>query len=60
MNGLLIPMDEPERFATSLQTLCDDASLRLRLGASGRDVLQRFADAAVLPRWTAAIEEAVR
>ncbi len=59
-NGLLVPMDKPDQFAVYLQELCRDTGLRERLGNNARNVAARFSDQAVLPRWTAAIEEAVR
>jgi glycosyltransferase involved in cell wall biosynthesis len=41
--GLLVPMEDVEQLAVALRTLANDATLRARLGAGGRErVLSRF------------------
>jgi glycosyltransferase involved in cell wall biosynthesis len=50
-NGFLVPLFDPKRLADRLQTLVEDESLRRRMGATGRAMVEReFSAQAVAAR----------
>lgn len=56
-NGWLVPADvDPEGLAVALAPLMQDPLLRQRLGANGRAVAQRFAEAEVQRQFLACLE----
>lgn len=58
ISGLFVPHENPPAVAAGLARLCDDPSLRARLGGALRDHVEReYAVDAVLPRWEALLAE---
>ncbi len=50
-NGLLVPVQNPETLARALAALIQNAPLRARMGARGREIaLREFSDELVLPQ----------
>jgi len=51
VNGILVPVQDPEQLARAIQTLLADRSLRQKYGAASRAlVLERFADTEILQK----------
>lgn len=44
VEGLLVPSEDPDAFAAAILRLADDRALRLRLGAAGRQKIERDHD----------------
>lgn len=60
VDGVLVPVDDVVALASSLSRLMGDCSLRQRLALSAPSVLERYAPAAVLPRWGEVLAQAAR
>lgn len=60
VNGLLVPMDDPQRLAQRVLALLDAPELRARLGAQARQTALAWDQAVTLPQITAVIEGVVR
>jgi glycosyltransferase involved in cell wall biosynthesis len=60
VNGLLVPMDDPQRLAQRVLALLDAPELRARLGAQARQTALGWDQAVTLPQITAVIEGVVR
>ncbi len=59
VSGLLVAGGDAEALAGAMRTLIEDAALRERLGAEARRRSERFAAAAVVPRFEAVYERLV-
>lgn len=61
-NGLLVPVDDSEALAESLEGLLDDPERRSRMAARGRLAVRRFSTSEVLPNYVRALlgEESIR
>ena len=57
--GLLVPPNDPDALVSAIRTLLDDAPLRSRLGAAGRQRVMRRFTWEVTARGTAACYDAV-
>jgi glycosyltransferase involved in cell wall biosynthesis len=56
-NGLLIPLNDHARFASALELLVNDESLRHRLAEAASQVVNTFSDAAFYAAWDRVIEQ---
>ena len=52
VTGLLVPPGDPQKLADAIVRILSDADLRLRMGAAGRDKLQRECSPEVVARQT--------
>ena len=59
VDGLLVPVEDPEAIASALRLLAQDDSLRSVLGNRARLVTKRFAPDVVFPLWDEALKAAV-
>jgi glycosyltransferase involved in cell wall biosynthesis len=57
--GLLVPAGDGDALAGALRRLCDDASLRMRMGAAAAERAKLFGPDEVVPRFEAAYDEAI-
>lgn len=57
VDGLLVPIDDPETLATTVRGLIAEPELRARLAEAGQARAAEFSRAAVLPRWTALFQQ---
>ncbi len=58
--ALLVPPADPDALAGALERLGDDPGLRERLGAQGRERVERYRWENVLPHWLRLFEDVVR
>jgi GalNAc-alpha-(1->4)-GalNAc-alpha-(1->3)-diNAcBac-PP-undecaprenol alpha-1,4-N-acetyl-D-galactosaminyltransferase len=60
VDGLLVPVDNPDALAVALKRLIDEPILRRQLGAKAVEVRQRFNRSAILRRWTSMMQSVIR
>jgi GalNAc-alpha-(1->4)-GalNAc-alpha-(1->3)-diNAcBac-PP-undecaprenol alpha-1,4-N-acetyl-D-galactosaminyltransferase len=57
IDGLLVPAEDADALAKSLEQLTSDENARARLGAKARDVMERFSTERVMKLWSDLLEE---
>jgi glycosyltransferase involved in cell wall biosynthesis len=59
LDGLLVPPDDVEAMAAALERVIASRALRDRLGAAAIKSAERFAEPAIMARWTSLVAQAV-
>ena len=60
IDGILVPPDDAQALATTLNRLMDDPEERDRLAARGPEVLERFGVRKIMGMWEAVLQEALK
>ncbi|QGY38999.1 glycosyltransferase [Pseudodesulfovibrio cashew] len=59
-NGLLVPVRDAMELAAAIGLLIEDRTLRNRLGASARDIVNHFSEKRIMDEWEALIKQVGR